>query len=94
MSNNPPQLDVNKDITVNEGDTINLNAKCWDPDEDETTITISGWMTEQTKKLDFGDAGDYGVHVECTDGEDTVKADVSIKVNNKNRPPTIGWKRV
>ena len=92
--NKDPQLDVRDSFTVHEGDTLNLNAKCWDPDGDEVKLTISGWMTAQTREIKFNEDGDYTVLVECEDTNGAkVDKNVAIKVENLNRPPTIEWER-
>ena len=89
-SNTPARVVVEKEITVYEGETVNLDARCEDADGDKTDMTISGWMTTQTKKTGYNDAGDYDVSVRCVDpdGEgETVK--VVVHVLEKNRPAEV-----
>ena len=42
--NRPPVLDITeKTVIVSEGEKITLSAKATDPDNDDVTITYTGW---------------------------------------------------
>ena len=92
-SNTPSTVTGDKEVTVYEGETVKLTAKCSDADGDATTITYSGWMSSASKVTGYTDAGDYSVSVNCVDpdGEGNTM-DVAVHVLNKNRPPKIIWK--
>jgi hypothetical protein len=89
-TNSAPVLSGLQDISAKEGDKLTLKPVCTDPDGDEVTITISGFMTSEEKTLTYDDAGEHEVTVTCTDPEgekDTKK--ITIVVANVNRPPTL-----
>ncbi|MFC1741963.1 Ig-like domain-containing protein [Nanoarchaeota archaeon] len=88
--NTKPSISSMRDLTVYEGDTIELRPNIRDPDGDKVTVKYSGWMTTSTKKTGYDDAGEYDVTVTATDptgDKDTEK--VHITVLNRNRPPVI-----
>ncbi len=88
--NSAPQIAGMTDMKVYEGDTIELRPRITDPDGDKVTVKYSGWMTSETKKTGYDDAGEYDVTITATDpsgASDTEK--VHITVINRNRPPVI-----
>jgi hypothetical protein len=85
--NRPPVLEKIADMVVSEGDTIKLSPKALDPEGKPLTITYSGWMTSDTKKLDFSSAGEYIVRVSVSDGTKDVTQDIKVTVQDVNRPP-------
>jgi hypothetical protein len=88
-TNRLPTLKVS-DVTVHEGETVSLNPVVTDADGDKTTVTYSGWMTSNTKKTGYEDAGVYDVTVSVTDGKsDPVSKKIKVTVLNTNRPPKI-----
>ncbi|MBN1175615.1 hypothetical protein JXA48_03150 [Candidatus Woesearchaeota archaeon] len=76
-------------IEVNEGETIVLPIKVLDEDGDDVSIKISGFMTSDTYKTTYDDAGTHKVTVEASDGKHTVSTDVNIIVHDVNRPPVF-----
>lgn len=86
-NNRPFELEKFDDINVNEGDTITIEPVYTDPDNDKVTFTYSGWMDSNTKKTDFGDAGEYYVKVIATDGYHESTDFIKIIVNKTNRAP-------
>jgi PKD repeat protein len=89
-TNNPPVLSGLQDMKANEGETIEIKPRCTDPDGDEVTITISGFMTDGTKELDYEDAGEHEVTVTCTDPDgDKDTETITITVADVNRPPRL-----
>lgn len=93
LQNSPAELNVEEtNIVVNEGDRIDINAECTDPDGDQTTLTYSGWMTLKTKFTDRDDAGKYKVTVKCLDSESEGESrTINIEVLENNSPPIIVW---
>ncbi len=87
--NKDPVLEKIKDIVVEEGKTVKLAPKALDPEGKPLTITYSGWMTSDTKVLDYNSAGDYIVRVTISDGVNEVFQDVKITVEDVNRPPVF-----
>ncbi|MBW2965071.1 hypothetical protein KY363_06445 [Candidatus Woesearchaeota archaeon] len=90
QTNRPPVLSGLRDISAKEGDKITLRPTCTDPDGDKVVITISGWMTSDTKTLGYDDAGQHKVTVTCTDtsGEKDTET-VTVTVSDANRPPVL-----
>jgi len=89
--NNAPILTLAEDqITVQETDTVSIEAAAEDYDGDKVVITYSGWMSSSTKETNYNDAGEYEVTVSATDakGAKTEKK-VAVTVEDKNRPPEI-----
>lgn len=84
----PPKITV-RPVVVNEGELVELYVKCVGH-EAETSYSISGWMTSETKQTDYADAGSHSVSVMCKDefGETATK-EVSVTVIDVNRPPVI-----
>ena len=76
-------------INVEEGETVSINADITDEENDELTITYSGWMTSDTYQTDFDDAGTHAVTITVTDGINTVTEEVTVIVADLNRPPTF-----
>jgi hypothetical protein len=78
-----------KDIVVNEGETVTLNPQVHSSLNKPITISYVGWMTSNTKKVSYNDAGDYKVTIVATDGSATIQSTINVKVLNVNRPPEI-----
>jgi len=89
--NTVPVLERIPEITVDEGDTIELPIDAYDPEGDELTITVSGWMTSPTYTTTYDDAGDHIVTVTVSDGLLEASQNVKIVVKDKNRPPEFEW---
>ena len=75
------------DITVYEGETINIPVDASDREGDELTVTVTGWMNSQTYTTTYDDAGEYTVTVIVSDGEYEAKQTFKVTVLDKNRPP-------
>ncbi len=89
MLNKAPVLEKIADITVSEGETLKLSPKALDPEGEPITITYSGWMTSDTKEIDYNEAGEYIVRVSVSDGEKETHQDVKITVEDVNRAPVF-----
>ncbi len=87
--NQPPVIKTDEKITVTEEERVKLKINVTDPDGDNVTYTISGWMNSDEKKTGLDDQGEHVVTVTATDKKDTVKKDVIVEVLNKNQPPEI-----
>ncbi|MEM2916518.1 MAG: hypothetical protein QXT19_04135 [Candidatus Woesearchaeota archaeon] len=88
--NKPPVIQATTPVIVDEGDTVTLNPVITDPEGDELTITYTGWMKSNTYTTTYEDAGSHIVTITVSDGINTVKKDVTVVVNDVNRPPTFG----
>ncbi|MBI4150926.1 hypothetical protein HY492_02260 [Candidatus Woesearchaeota archaeon] len=87
--NKVPTIELS-DAKVKEGEQVTLAPKVADADNDKLTTTYSGWMTSNTKKTTFSDAGVHDVTVTVEDGKGgKVSKTVKITVENVNRPPIL-----
>ena len=92
--NRAPVLDLIADISVNEMETVNFNPTATDSDGDSLTFTYSGWMTSPGHVTTYDDAGKHTVTVTVSDGDLTDSQNVSVIVNNVNRPPAANAQKV
>jgi hypothetical protein len=74
-TNRPPVLDQIGDKSVSENSLLEFTVNATDPDNDILTFEQAGTYPE--------------VHFEVTDGELTDWENITIKVNNTNRPPVL-----
>ncbi len=82
MGNRNPVLTVS-DISVNEGDIVNINPSTSDPDGDTVTVSYSGWMTADGYVSDYDDSGSHTVTVTADDGNGgVVSEDITITVSD------------
>lgn len=89
--NNKPNLVV-RDVTVEEGETVEADVSCVDPDGDTVSIEFEGKMSSATWKTTYTDAGTYTIEVTCSDEQgSSVSKSFTVTVQNKNRAPTISW---
>ncbi len=101
IGNRPPVLSNLNDMSVVAGDTVTLEPKCVDPDNDPITLSYYGditgreWMTTNTKKTENKDIGNHIITVKCADirGLPTYK---SIKITVLAAPigPELGFRFV
>ncbi|MCU7937326.1 MAG: fibronectin type III domain-containing protein [Candidatus Thiodiazotropha sp. (ex Dulcina madagascariensis)] len=87
--NHPPVLDFISDITVNEGDTVIINATATDPDQDTLTFSYSGWMNDSRKVTSQGDAGVHTVTVTVSDGILSDTQEVMVTVNSVDQSSLV-----
>lgn len=89
-ANRPPELNIKEaEINVNEGDIVTIHAEATDKENDSVRTTFSGWMTSDTYKTTYEDAGVHTVTVTATDGVNVVSKDVVVTVRNFNRAPVF-----
>jgi len=86
-ANEPPVLGKINDIRVEEGETVSFEVEVSDPDGDDVTYEISGWMESTEKDTGYEDEGNYVVTVTATDGEYEVSQDFNVVVTDVNRAP-------
>jgi len=89
--NMPPVIEALADVTVKEGDLVDLEplVKVSDPNKDEVTLTYSGWMSSAKYKTTYDDAGIHVVTITASDGKESSQAKVNIIVQNVNRAPVL-----
>lgn len=88
--NQPPVISGLEDLTVNEGDLVQIKPKVTDEDGDEVKVSISdpvgndgSWQTTYT------DHGEYVVTVTADDGKDKVVKKINLVVEDVNEPPVF-----
>jgi hypothetical protein len=88
--NRPPVLKEISDVTVKEGELIEIVPEATDPDGEQVTYEfdlpldkVGKWQTE------IGDAGEHQVKIVASDGRAKDIIFVNLIVEPKNRPPTI-----
>lgn len=86
--NKAPTIELS-DVKVKEGEQVTLAPKVADADGDKVTTSYSGWMTTNTKKTTFDDAGVHDVTVTADDGKTKTSKTVKVTVENVNRAPVI-----
>lgn len=89
-SNEAPIIGGAADMTVKEGETVELGITAEDPEGKEVTITYSGWMTSDTKEVGYDEEGTHEVVVTASDGEMVSKKTIQITVEDVNRAPVFG----
>lgn len=88
--NHPPVLDILKTyILAKEGETLSIDAKVSDPDNDSVSLTFSGFSTTASKQLSYDDAGKHEVVLIADDGKLKTTKKITIEVANVNRPPVF-----
>ena len=96
--NQAPVIRPMQNISVSEGDVVNIRPEVYDPDGDDVTIDYNGWMESSRYETTYDDAypdgcndkgceASYTVFIEATDGELTTQETVTVFVEDKNRPP-------
>lgn len=88
--NKAPIIQVGDLVTIDEGKTVTLSPVITDPEGDELAITYSGWMNTNTYTTTYEDSGAHLVTITASDGINTAKKDITVLVNDVNRPPTFG----
>jgi len=86
--NDPPQIFAD-DVTVTEGETVRLDVSAEDPEGEEVTLTISGWMTSYEKATSYDDDGVYEVIITASDGLSESEKTITVTVEDANRSPVF-----
>lgn len=86
-ANRAPVIDELPQITVAEGDIVDIQPKYHDPDGDNVKVSYSGWLDSNSYKTTFDDQGVYYVKVAVSDGLLESSGYVKINVLNNNRKP-------
>lgn len=92
--NRKPVLEKIDDIMARETDKITITVLATDDDKDKIAYSISDKRFAQednvfTWQTDYDSAGTYEVTVSAYDGQDTTEQELTITVENVNRPPVI-----
>ena len=77
------------DVTVKEGEVVKLDITATDPEGEDITLTISGWMDGLEKQTGFEDAGRHKVIIKASDGVKVGKKVIYVTVEDVNRAPVF-----
>lgn len=88
--NRAPVLEDIETITVNEGESVKIVPKAYDPDGDNFKISYSGFMQSDTFKSGHDDAGTYYTKVTASDGLLETSKFAQINIIQGNREPIFG----
>jgi hypothetical protein len=88
-ANRAPVIDDIAMITINEGETLKINANAYDLDGGRIRLTYSGLGNSNIYKSKFGDAGQYKVKVTASDGKLEYSKDVDVTIEKTNRDPVF-----
>ncbi len=90
-ANKAPVIELDSPVTVKEGETVKLEPVITDPEGDEVRVSYSGWMNNDVKTTGYDDAGEHHVIISARDSAgNEVKLDVTVVVEDENRPPIFG----
>ena len=85
-----PEVENVEDITIEEGETVRIEPRITDLDEDQITITISEPVgNDGVWETAFIDHGEYPITVTVDDGKDKVIRKITVTVEDVNMPPEI-----
>jgi hypothetical protein len=84
-----PVIECPPEITVKEGEIINLNCNIYDPEGDSVIVEYSGFMKAQTYQTTNDDAGEYTTLVKARNKYKEASKTIKIKIVNVNRAPEI-----
>ncbi|HYD02896.1 MAG TPA: hypothetical protein VEC16_01210 [Alphaproteobacteria bacterium] len=87
--NKGPIIDCPDEVNVKEGETVVLDCKFLDKENDDVKVEYTGWMTSTTYTTNFESAGEHTVLVRATDGLNNVTKTVIIDVTNVPRAPVF-----
>ncbi len=97
--NRAPQFDGLQDQTVKEGELLKLKVQAHDPDAGAKIViaakdlpqgaTFDAQNATLTWRPTFEQAGTYPIVFTVSDGDTTVKKQITIEVQNVNRPPVF-----
>ncbi len=84
-----PVIEQVSDMTVKEGQTVEVKPKVSDPNKDEVTTTISDPLKSGTFATDHTSAGQYQVTIKANDGELETEQKFALTVLDVNVAPVV-----
>lgn len=88
--NRAPVIEFPDNITVNEGEEINIEAKADDPDGDPVTLRYRGFMDSSNYLTSYDDSGEYSAAIIASDGRLEAQKEVKLIIKDANRAPVFG----
>ncbi len=91
-ANWPPVLEQLDDVVVSETETVKIEPKAKDEENDPITYTISEPVgNDGLWETDYGDAGEHTITVTASDGQHSASKQFKITVKETNQPPAINY---
>jgi hypothetical protein len=85
--NRKPVISIDDYIKVSAGKQIKLAPVIYDPDNDNITVTYSGWMDSESYLTTVNDTGMHTVTISADDGTDATSRNITIDV----KEPGLFW---
>ncbi len=93
--NRKPVIESIEDISITEGDLVEVVPSVSDPDGDAVSISFSDPLDASGKwQTEIGDSGAYSVLIEVTDGKLSASTSVKLNVLASNKNPEISIEAV
>jgi len=89
-TNAAPTIEA-EDVSVEEGETIELAVEVNDEDGDDVSVEFSGFMDSDTRETTADDIGTHTVTITATDGFETTTREITVTVTDVNHAPEIGF---
>lgn len=88
--NRAPTLEIEDEISVREGEKINLDPRSVDADNDHVKFYFEKpFNDEGVWNTGFEDSGEYDLEVTASDGRTDVTKNINVNVEDVNRAPII-----
>lgn len=88
--NHPPEIAHEEQLKVKEGETITLQPKVTDADNDQITVTYSAPFNDTGEwQVPYDAEKNYKTTITASDGKATTVKQITIVVEEVNRPPVI-----
>lgn len=87
--NRAPLIDPIPDMTIREGELIEIHPVASDPDGNVPNIVYGGWLTGPVYQTNYNDAGVYLASVTASDGNLSTTVNFTITVLDVNREPVF-----
>ncbi len=78
-----------RDITVDEGEVVEVNPNVNDPNGDAVNVEVSAPLSEGVFATDHTSAGEYQITVTASDGELTTEERFTLTINDVNELPVV-----
>jgi len=88
-TNRAPILEKVGNITINEGETLELNLIAEDPDGDRLKYNYFGFANKKKRKIKYNEEGTYYTSVSVSDGYLTDSENITLIIKNTNRAPIL-----
>lgn len=82
--------EITSDITVTEGQVVEIKLKAYDPDGDKLVYTYGKPLDQNGRwQTKVGDEGVHSIDVVASDGKSRTVKTITVRVTHKNRSPII-----